>query len=157
MQRHQDLERHGIHHSHEEMEWFDVLPGEQIAYRIQGKDVNNEYSLFDLRMAAKQGNGPIAIHHKADEIFRIIEGEARFHIGGKEFNAGAGDVLVVPRGTPHAFLNIGDSHLHMSIMFTPPGDELIFKEVHGKSMDEIIELAKKYEVSVVGPPIVYNK
>lgn len=45
----------------------------------------------------------------------------------------------------------------MSIMFTPPGDELIFKEIPGKTMEEIIELAIKYEVSVVGPPIMYNK
>lgn len=157
MTTNQQNERNGIHHSHEEMDWFDVLPGEQVAYRVHGKDVNNDYSVFDLRMAPKQGNGPVSIHHKADEIFRILDGEARFHVDGKEFNAGAGDVIVVPRGTPHAFLNIGDTHLHMSIMFTPSGDELIFKEVQGKSMDEIIELAKKYQVSVVGPPIVYSK
>lgn len=157
MTSHQSSNRQGIHHSQAEMVWFDVLPGEQVAYRVHGKDVNNEYSVFDLRMAPNKGNGPIAIHHKADEIFRILEGEARFHVDGKEFNASAGDVLVVPRGTPHAFLNIGDSHLHMSIMFTPPGDELIFKEIPGKTMEEIIELAIKYEVSVVGPPIMYNK
>jgi hypothetical protein len=65
------------------MAWFDVLPGEQIAYRVHGKDVNNEYSVFDLRMAPNKGNGPIAIHHKADEIFRILESEARFHINSE--------------------------------------------------------------------------
>lgn len=58
MTSHQSSNRQGIHHSQAEMVWFDVLPGEQVAYRVHGKDVNNEYSVFDLRMAPTKEMAP---------------------------------------------------------------------------------------------------
>lgn len=143
----------------EEIEWHTVdhVPGEHISIRVKGEDTNGAYSILDLVKDPSEGPfyGPgIHIHQRADEIFRIIKGRARFHVDGKEFDAKAGDLVVVPKGTTHTFANFSDTPLHMQITFTPAGDELAFQDSIGKTIDEIIEMARtKYRVIFTGPPL----
>ncbi|EME61618.1 cupin 2 conserved barrel domain-containing protein [Amycolatopsis decaplanina DSM 44594] len=60
--------------------------------------------------------------HPYRETFVIIRGRARFTIGDAEREGGAGEVLVVPAGTPHKFAVIGPEvyeavHIHESDHF----------------------------------------
>lgn len=143
----------GIFNRNKTVRWFDASPGEQIGIRVGGEAVNGEYSVFDLTM--KPGYGPpLHIHNRADEIFRIISGKARFHVEGMEFNAEEGDIIVVPKGTLHCFANFSDTLLHMSIMFTPAGDERVFSELSKIPLENIEEFVKeKYNTVIVGPPL----
>jgi mannose-6-phosphate isomerase-like protein (cupin superfamily) len=43
----------------------------------------------------------------AVETFVVLAGRARFRQGDEETEASAGDVLVVPSGTPHRFESLG--------------------------------------------------
>ncbi len=148
-----------FHQNTEKLEWHQLshIQGERISFRVKGEDTNGEYAIVDLVKEPSEGPvyGPgIHIHQSADEIFRIIGGEARFHLDGKEFDAEAGDVVVVPKGTTHTWANFSDTPLHMQITFTPAGDELAFQDSVGKTLDEIIELARtKYQVIFTGPPL----
>lgn len=47
---------------------------------------------------------PLHIHHTEDEVFHLLDGEARFVVGGKDIHARAGDTLVAPKGVPHSFV-----------------------------------------------------
>lgn len=51
---------------------------------------------------------PEHFHPIYDEHFDILEGDFIFKIDGKERNAGAGEQLVIPKGTPHTFRCVGD-------------------------------------------------
>ena len=53
---------------------------------------------------------PEHFHPTYDEHFDILVGDFVFKIDGKERKAGAGEQLVVPKGTPHTFRCIGDRH-----------------------------------------------
>lgn len=152
-------ERHSIFNRNEEIVWnqVDHVPGERISIRVKGEDTNGAYAILDLIKDSSNGplyGPPIHIHQRTDEIFRIIEGKARFHVDGKEFDAEAGDIVVVPKGTNHTFANFSDTPLHLQITFTPAGDELAFQDSVGKSIDEIIEMSRtKYQVIFTGPPL----
>jgi quercetin dioxygenase-like cupin family protein len=70
-------------------------------------DVN--VSVFLLN--AQPGRGPGPHRHPYDEIQFIREGRGAYVVDGKEFEAGAGDILVIKAGEVHSFRCIGESPL----------------------------------------------
>ena len=68
------------------------------------------------------GSGPKLHRHPYDEVLFVREGRARYVVGGKEFEAEAGDILVVKAGEVHGFTCIGEARLvqmdvHLSSTF----------------------------------------
>ena len=70
-------------------------------------DVNISVFLFN----GKPDSGPAPHRHPYDEIQFIREGRGRYVVDGKEFEAGAGDILVIKAGEIHSFKCIGDGPL----------------------------------------------
>ncbi|SDX71336.1 cupin domain-containing protein [Paenibacillus sp. CF384] len=153
-----DKELHAIFRQNEEAEWIDLIhtPGEKYRIRIKGEDTNGTYSLIEVMMDPKDEPpyGPMLhIHQRTDEIFRILEGQVRFRVDGEEFDAGVGDIVNIPKGTPHAFANFGDSRLHVQIMFIPGGEEAFWQTINGMPLDEMEKVCKTFHVDIVGPPL----
>jgi hypothetical protein len=59
------------------------------------------------------------IHPQADEHFEIVAGTGRFSIDGRECTATTGQRIVVAKGTPHFWWNVGRDELHAVIAFRP--------------------------------------
>lgn len=57
------------------------------------------------------GSGPGPHRHPYDEVQFIREGRGRWVVNGEEFEAGAGDILVVKAGEVHSFTAIGEGPL----------------------------------------------
>ena len=57
------------------------------------------------------GGGPNLHRHPYEEVFIILEGQARFTAGSATVDARAGQVLVVQPGVPHKFMNSGSGRL----------------------------------------------
>lgn len=57
------------------------------------------------------GRGPGPHRHPYDEIQFIREGRGRYTVNGQEFEAGAGDILIIKAGEVHSFKVIGDALL----------------------------------------------
>ena len=57
------------------------------------------------------GDGPKLHRHPYEEVFIILEGQARFTAGSAMVDARAGQVLVVQPGVPHKFMNSGSGRL----------------------------------------------
>ncbi len=70
-------------------------------------DVN--VSVFLLR--ALPGKGPGPHRHPYDEVQFVREGRGRWNVNGEEFEAGAGDILVIKAGEIHSFHCIGEEPL----------------------------------------------
>lgn len=62
-------------------------------------DVNVSVFLFNGQV----GSGPKPHFHPYDEIQFIQEGRGRWTVNGEEFEAGAGDILVIKAGEVHGF------------------------------------------------------
>lgn len=85
------------------------LPDSGNSYRFDGIDHSAPVSFFLLHTA--RGEGPDLHRHPYAETFIIQEGEAAFTIGDASFRAAAGEIVVAPADTPHAFVNTGSGVL----------------------------------------------
>lgn len=88
----------------------DDLPFRGSSHHFVGTDQGNVgISVFLLNAAPGRGPGPH--RHPYDEVQFIREGRARYLVDGQEFEAGAGDILVIKAGEVHSFRCIGDEQL----------------------------------------------
>ncbi len=60
-------------------------------------------------------------HPSYDETFVVIEGRFDFVVDGAPRTAAAGELVVVPRGTPHSLTSIGPDPGRLLIVGTPGG------------------------------------
>ena len=65
---------------------------------------------------------PLHVHHRDDEGFWILEGDATFEVGDETIEASAGDYVFGPRGIPHRF-TVGDRGCRMLFIMVPGGME----------------------------------
>lgn len=77
---------------------------------FHGRDLaGGPFSL--IWVEAKPGEGPRLHRHAYEEMFVVIEGEVTFTADGETIRASTGNVVVVPAGVPHRFLNTGTGTL----------------------------------------------
>jgi len=131
--------------------WFDAVPGERLRVRVPGKAVGGRYTIVDVIM---QPGASAPLHfHREDEIFELQEGTATFQIGADRVEAGPGTILVVPAGVHHAWSNFSGKPMRMMAIFCPGGMEGFFEQLAGLSREQIDQLAARYGMVVVGPPL----
>jgi mannose-6-phosphate isomerase-like protein (cupin superfamily) len=98
------------------------LPLSNIARELVGAD-HGGLGACILFVDAPPGRGPSPHTHPYEEVLIVLEGEATVTVGDEEVVARAGDVVIVPADTPHAFTNTGDGPLrqidiHLSPSFS---------------------------------------
>jgi quercetin dioxygenase-like cupin family protein len=86
------------------------LPFKGSSHQFVGAD-NGDVSVSVYLLSALPGKGPGPHRHPYDEIQFVRSGRGRWNVDGKEFEAGAGDILVVKAGEIHSFTCIGDEPL----------------------------------------------
>ena len=86
------------------------LPFVGSSHNFVGAD-NGDVQISAFLLRALPGQGPGPHRHLYDEVQFIREGRGRYTVGGKEFEAGAGDILVIKAGEIHGFQCIGDAPL----------------------------------------------
>jgi mannose-6-phosphate isomerase-like protein (cupin superfamily) len=88
----------------------DELPHGAIAHKFEGYlygDVNVSFFLVD----SPPGSGAGLHTHPYEEVFVVQEGEATFTVGDARIEATGGQIVVVPAGVPHEFVNSGTGPL----------------------------------------------
>jgi quercetin dioxygenase-like cupin family protein len=78
------------------------LPGNLIG-RFEGRDHGSSVSFFIGTFPP--GTGPGLHRHTYDETFIVEAGSAVFTIGDQEVELRAGQIEIVPAGTPHKFVS----------------------------------------------------
>ena len=84
----------------------DELPHGKVAARFEGAEHGAQVSFF--AGAYPPGFSPPLHTHPYEETFIIQEGAGTFTIGDETIEAGAGQIVVVPAGTPHMFVTTSD-------------------------------------------------
>ena len=75
--------------------------------------------------------------HEVDQILTFVSGTGKAKVGGQEKNVAQGDLVVVPAGKKHNFVNNGVNPLVLYTLYGPP--EHADKAVH-KTKEEADEL-----------------
>lgn len=69
---------------------------------------------------SEPGHGPRLHKHTYDETWVVIDGNLTFQAGEQQFDAGAGDILIVPPEVPHKFTNNGPGRAHLVCIHASP-------------------------------------
>jgi mannose-6-phosphate isomerase-like protein (cupin superfamily) len=64
-------------------------------------------------MRSPPGSGPRLHRHQYQEIFVVESGLATFTLGDQTTTVNGGNVVLVPSGTPHKFVNSGAGTLEL--------------------------------------------
>jgi quercetin dioxygenase-like cupin family protein len=86
------------------------LPLRGSSYNFVGAD-QGDVGISAFLFNGGPGRGPGPHRHPYDEIQFIREGRGRYTVNGEEFEAGAGDILIIKAGEVHSFTCIGDEPL----------------------------------------------
>jgi quercetin dioxygenase-like cupin family protein len=86
------------------------LPFAGSSHHFVGAD-NGNVNISVYLLSAQPGRGPGPHRHPYDEVQFVREGRGLYTVNGKEFEARAGDILVIKAGEIHGFKAIGDAPL----------------------------------------------
>ena len=92
------------------IEMADLLAGGGTAHEFEGYR-NGGVGVSFIVIDAPPGSGPKLHRHPYEEVFVVREGSATFTAGEEVFEASGGQVVVVPAGVAHKFVNSGTGRL----------------------------------------------
>ncbi|WHZ11371.1 MAG: hypothetical protein OJF60_001810 [Burkholderiaceae bacterium] len=97
---------------------------------------------------------PPHMHPKQDEYIFVLDGHIDLLLAGKKQYAGAGDLVRMPRGIPHAFFNNSGKPVTALFWAAPTGRLLdLYRRLHNMSNPaEVVRVAREYDV-VFYPPV----
>ncbi|MEI6083624.1 MAG: cupin domain-containing protein [Verrucomicrobiota bacterium] len=91
-----------------------LAAGQNISLLNLGVADSVSHHLVQVRLAE-----PLHIHRTHDLTVWIYRGAGRMTIGTNLFSVAAGDVVFVPRATPHRFENAGQTPAVAIVVFSP--------------------------------------
>jgi quercetin dioxygenase-like cupin family protein len=148
------------HRKYSEATSLTLFEGMTLKILLSGSETGGLHAVFEDIVVPGAGPGR-HIHHQQDEIFVFIEGSFEVEIDGQRYNMTAGDTAFVPKGTIHAWKNVGEGIGRLCYIFSPALNiEQMFRELdamwNSKAMSEasIHALMANYpEQEAAGPPL----
>ena len=86
------------------------LPHRGSSHRFVGAE-QGDTGVSVFLFNGQPGSGPGPHRHPYDEVQFVREGRGLWVVDGREFEAGAGDILVIKAGEVHSFRCIGEAPL----------------------------------------------
>ncbi len=134
--------------------------GEMVTCKVSSDQTSGAYSLFEI--TTQPGGGPPPhVQHWEDESFYVLEGDYEFLDGGRTIRVGVGSLIYVPKGTLHAYKNVGEGVGRMLVSQTPGGAHERFFEEVGEAVSPVFEdrtdvasiaaIAAKYGIEIPVP------
>ena len=133
--------------------------GDSVHVKTTTRSTHGSLTVMEFVISPK--NGPaLHTHVREDEVWYVLEGDFRFKAGDATFRVSTGGMAFGPRGTPHAFQNLGDVPGRLLVITSPSGAERLFEqyaELPGPvSPEQLLELGHANWVDFVGPPLAVS-
>jgi quercetin dioxygenase-like cupin family protein len=97
--------------------WFGALA----VIKATAADTGGRISIVEVS-EPPGAEAPLHVHHREDEGFWVLDGDVTFEVGGRTFEATAGDFAFGPRDVPHRY-KVGDAGCRLLFLLTPGGFE----------------------------------
>lgn len=128
------------------------LPGIHLRTLVSGKETDGAVVIFQETSGPEAGP-PLHAHDDQTEVFHVVEGHYRFQVDDRIFELKTGGCAVAPRGSAHAFKNIGDKPGELRVEMIPAGSaEAFFEGLPGVPREEVPEYFAKFGNRLLGPP-----
>lgn len=97
--------------------WFSSLA----VIKVTADSTDGQISIIEVT-EPPGAEGPLHVHHREDEGFWLLEGDATFDVGETTIEAHTGDYVFGPRDIPHRY-TVGSVGCRMLFIMTPGGFE----------------------------------
>lgn len=140
--------------------WF---LGTLMTIKASGEQSNGAYGLIEQVLPPGFAT-PLHVHHREDEAFYLLEGEATFTCGEQTMKASPGSYIFFPRDIPHWFYIQGTQQARLLQLNFPAGLENFFVEAGEPApeltlppagppdFEKLNSTATKYDIEILGPP-----
>ena len=95
------------------------MTGERTTFVTTAADSGGEVLVMDSVWTRPGQRAFEHVHPEAEERWEVHAGRAGFRIGDEELEAGPGEVVVAPAGTPHLAWNAGTDEVRVRIELRP--------------------------------------
>ncbi len=109
--------------------------------------ISESFVIADWTDPGTHPGRPIAglhLHRSDDEAWFVLEGRLGFRIGDGEREVGAGDWILVPRGTPHSYWNPAAEPARYLLVMTPRIHALV-EALHAGDRSDYVEIFEEHD------------
>jgi quercetin dioxygenase-like cupin family protein len=107
---------------------YDIFGG-SIIIHLRAEQTGGRLGVVEQRIPAGYPGPAMHVHPDFDETFVVLEGTLAFCADGEAYDADAGSVAFVPRGTPHTFANRSSDAARCLVVVNPGGFERYFEQL----------------------------
>ena len=138
---------------------FALTEVDHLVWKATADTTGGAFDAFEDTIDAFAPGPPEHVHDTVDELFYVLEGELLMKLDGAQSSAAAGTFVYVPRGTSHAWVNVGTTAARMLVHFLPGGMQGFFEAtsplLRADPLDipAIVAAAASFETRVTGPPL----
>ena len=131
--------------------------GTRCIIRVPSAATGGAMAMVEVRVPPGDGP-PMHLHRREEEGFHVLEGCFRFWCGDRAWTGGQGATVLLPRGVPHTFRNIGDAPGRLLVTLTPGGFEGFFEGCAARGLRvpenaaELVALGAEFDLEFTGPP-----
>ena len=125
-----------------------------VRFLIGGGQTDGRFGLVEHPLPARSLGSPVHTHEHEDEYSFVLEGRFGVLLGDEVIQAGPGDLVMKPRGVPHAFWNAGDEPGRLLELISPAGFEGYFREMapllaaDERDMAAVAAVAERYGLTI---------
>jgi mannose-6-phosphate isomerase-like protein (cupin superfamily) len=126
-----------------------------VRFLIDGLRSGGGFSLVEHPIEPRCLAAPMHTHEREDEYTFVLEGEVGVQVAEDVAVARPGDLVVKPRGVPHAFWNPGDVPARVLEIISPAGFERFFAELEplitrsgGPDVGAVAALQQRYGLTM---------
>lgn len=119
--------------------------------RMSAAESGGAFGMFEADVPAGEGP-PLHVHDREDEFFRVLSGRFLFVCGDLRTELTEGGCVLLPRGVPHRFENVGTATGRLMIIVTPGGFEGFFaaiEEARPAGAADVDRVAARYGLRFV--------
>ena len=98
-------------------------------YVLRGDSSEGRFALIEHTIPPRALAAPMHAHEREDEYSFVLAGRLGAQIGDEVVEAGPGELVLKPRGIPHAFWNPGDEETRVLEIISPAGFEQYFADL----------------------------
>jgi mannose-6-phosphate isomerase-like protein (cupin superfamily) len=98
-------------------------------YVLRGENSKGRFALVEQTIPPRALAAPIHTHEREDEYSFVLAGRLGAQIGDEVVEAGPGDLVLKPRGIPHAYWNPGEVETRLLEIISPAGFEQYFADL----------------------------
>jgi mannose-6-phosphate isomerase-like protein (cupin superfamily) len=130
------------------------VAGVQISYLAGPRETGGDPDILEHFVPPRVGP-PFYLHLERTEAFYVVQGSFRFRCGANEALLEAGQFLLIPKGLPHLYENVGADWGRLLNVITPGGLEPFYVELEEASRNaplqfqRVLDISSRYGLSIL--------